>query len=432
MESRKVAFYTLGCKLNFSETSTISRYFIERGFQIVPFNAYADFYVINTCSVTSTANKKGRNAVAKTSSLNPNAIVIVTGCYAQLKIDEVKSITGVDYVFGANNKSDIDRILDTASKQQNAIVGTTDHNEMKEFFPAYSMGDRTRAFLKVQDGCDYFCAYCTVPFARGRSRNQSISQCIEQARILASHGMKEVVITGVNIGDFGKSTGENFGQLLRELVKIDEIKRWRIGSIEPNLLTDEIIEFIATNDKIMPHFHIPLQSGCDEILKLVGRRYDTALFRHKIEYIKKLIPNAFIGIDLIVGLNGEEDAHFAKTVEFVKSLDISFIHHFQYSERENTRALLFKPRTLPQTKKQRSDIVTGISDEKHSAFLSAQLGKTGKVLFESKKKNGKMFGFTDNYIKVAVDYDASLINQICRVELLDILDSETVNAKIIK
>ncbi|MCF0207561.1 MAG: tRNA (N(6)-L-threonylcarbamoyladenosine(37)-C(2))-methylthiotransferase MtaB, partial [Bacteroidales bacterium] len=345
----KVAFCTLGCRLNFAETSTISRFFTERGFSIVPFSQKADFYVLNSCSVTANANKKGRNAISRAYSLNPEATIIVTGCYAQLKPDEVANLPGVKYVFGTNNKAEIEKIIDQ-TLQEKAQISVTQHNEMKSYFPAFSKGDRTRAFLKVQDGCDYFCAYCTIPFARGRSRNQSIADCVKQVEDLARENMKEVIISGVNIGDFGKTTNESFHDLLKAFVKVDGIDRFRIGSIEPNLLTDEIIEFVASEPKIMPHFHIPLQTGSDELLKKIGRKYDTALFRHKIELIKKLIPNAFIGIDLIVGVNGETQEMFEQTVDFVSSLDISFIHHFQYSERENTRALDFVPRTSPKQK----------------------------------------------------------------------------------
>ena len=426
----KVAFCTLGCRLNFAETSTISRFFTERGFSIVPFSQKADFYVLNSCSVTANANKKGRNAISRAYSLNPEATIIVTGCYAQLKPDEVANLPGVKYVFGTNNKAEIEKIIDQ-TLQEKAQISVTQHNEMKSYFPAFSKGDRTRAFLKVQDGCDYFCAYCTIPFARGRSRNQSIADCVKQVEDLARENMKEVIISGVNIGDFGKTTNESFHDLLKAFVKVDGIDRFRIGSIEPNLLTDEIIEFVASEPKIMPHFHIPLQTGSDELLKKIGRKYDTALFRHKIELIKKLIPNAFIGIDLIVGVNGETQEMFEQTVDFVSSLDISFIHHFQYSERENTRALDVVPRTSPKQKAERSKIITEISNQKHYNFIKSQLGNTYNILFESTKKSGKMFGFTENYIKVAVDFDKNLINQIRKAQLIDFIDDGCVSVKFI-
>ena len=429
---KTVAFCTLGCRLNFAETSTISRYFIERGFTVVPFSQKADFYVLNSCSVTSNANRKGRNAVARAHSLNPDAIIIVTGCYAQLKADEVASLPGVNYVFGVNNKAEIENIIDNAVASHDVFVSTTPHNEMKSFVPAFSKGDRTRAFLKVQDGCDYFCAYCTIPFARGRSRNPSIAECVEQVKSLVADGMKEVIISGVNIGDFGKTTGENFLQLLKAIAKVEGIERYRIGSIEPDLLTDEIIEFVASEPKMMPHFHIPLQSGCDELLKLIGRRYDTALYRRKIELVKKLIPDAFIGIDLIVGVNGETPEMFAETVEFIESLDISFIHQFQYSERENTRALKFTPRVTSKQKQERADVIKSICERKHREFVQSRLGSVHEVLFESAKKGGQMFGYTDNYIRVAVPYDKALVNRICPVKLTKVVDDDIVEAEILK
>ncbi len=429
---KTVAFCTLGCRLNFAETSTISRYFIERGFAVVPFSQKADFYVLNSCSVTSNANRKGRNAVARAHSLNPDAIIIVTGCYAQLKADEVASLPGVNYVFGVNNKAEIEKIIDNAMASREVFVSTTPHNEMKSFVPAFSKGDRTRAFLKVQDGCDYFCAYCTIPFARGRSRNPSVAECVEQVKSLAADGMKEVIISGVNIGDFGKTTGENFLQLLKALAKVDGIERYRIGSIEPDLLTDEIIEFVASEPKMMPHFHIPLQSGCDELLKLIGRRYDTALYRRKIELVKKLIPDAFIGIDLIVGVNGETPEMFEETLKFVDSLDISFIHQFQYSEREGTRALKFTPRVTSKQKQERADEVKSVCERKHHEFVEKNLGSVRSVLFESAKKGGMMFGYTDNYIRVAVPYDKELINRIRPAKLSKVIDDDIVEAEILK
>lgn len=424
VNSKKVAFYTLGCKLNFAETSTISRFFTDRGISSVKFSEPADYYVINTCSVTANANKKSRNAIARAVKQNPDAVVIVTGCYAQLKPEEIKNIYGVDYVFGANNKDEIDRIIEISSKPVSTGVITTDHKEMKCFFPAVSKGDRTRAFLKIQDGCDYFCAYCTIPYARGRSRNSSIAEIIKQAEFVAADGINEIIISGVNIGDFGKSSGETFFDLLKEIVKVDGIERFRIGSIEPNLLTDEIIKFVAGEKKIMPHFHIPLQSGSDEMLKKINRKYDTSLYKSKIEQIKHLIPHAFIGIDLIVGVNGETDELFNETVNFVKTLDISFIHYFQYSERENTRAVNFEPKVSPQQKQNRAKIIDKISAQKHKDFMNSQIGKEFTVLFESSKKNNKMFGFTDNYIKVVTDFNKSLVNQIIPVKISGFYDDE--------
>ncbi len=428
--TKKVAFFTLGCKLNFAETSTISRFFLEKNFDAVKFSEKADFYVINTCSVTSNANKKSRNAISRALTLNPEAVIIVTGCYAQLKPDEIKNIYGVDYIFGANNKEEIERIIDISRKQENAGVITTDHKEMKSFFPAVSKGDRTRAFLKIQDGCDYFCAYCTIPYARGRSRNQTITETVEQAKSVAKEGIQEIIISGVNVGDFGKSTGENFFDLLKALADVEGIERIRIGSIEPNLLTEDIITFVANSNKIMPHFHIPLQSGSDEMLKLINRKYDTSFYRAKIETIKEQIPNAFIGIDLIVGVNGETDELFKKTESFVSSLDISFIHHFQYSERENTRAVNFTPKVNPQQKQKRAQIITKISDDKHRDFMQSQIGKNFKVLFESSRKNNKMYGFTENYIKVETDYNKSLINKIVEVKISGFAENDSMTVSL--
>ncbi len=428
---KTVAFCTLGCRLNFAETSTISRYFLQRGFSIVPYSQKADFYVLNSCSVTANANKKGRNAIARAHALNPEAIIIVTGCYAQLKPDEVAAQPGVNYVYGVNNKSEIETIIDEAERNSKARITATPFKEMNNFLPAYSKGDRTRAFLKVQDGCDYFCAYCTIPYARGRSRNQSIAECVSQVEGLVREGMHEVIISGVNIGDFGKSTSESFYDLLKAFTKIDGVDRYRIGSIEPDLLSDDMIRLVAENPKIMPHFHIPLQVGCDALLKQIGRRYDTALYRHKIALIKSLMPDAFIGIDLIVGVNGETEEMFDETVAFVSSLDISFIHQFQYSEREGTRALKFVPRVTAQQKKERADVVAAICADKHKSFVESQLGKTFNVLFESTRKGGKMFGFTENYIRVSVDFDRNLVNKICKVRLLEAIDEECVSAEIL-
>jgi threonylcarbamoyladenosine tRNA methylthiotransferase MtaB len=430
-KNKKVAFYTLGCKLNFAETSTISRFFIDENFEVVKFNEFADFYVINTCSVTSNADKKSRNAVSKALHLNPDSVVIVTGCYAQLNADEIRKTFGIDYIFGTNNKDEIRRIVSNFDKNKSPDVITTCHNEMKTFFPAFSKGDRTRSFLKIQDGCDYFCSYCTIPYARGRSRNQSINEIVLSAGNLVNEGIKEIIISGVNIGDFGKTTGENFSELLVALSSISGLERFRIGSIEPNLLSEEIIKLAAESKRFMPHFHIPLQSGSDSMLKLMNRKYDTKLFRNKIEKIKKLIPHAFIGIDLIVGVNGETAEYFNETSEFVDSMDISFIHYFQYSERKNTKAIDFKPKVTSQQKQERSKVIKEISDKKHYNFLKDNIGKEFYVLFESTVKKNKIFGYTENYIKVETDYDKTLINNIVKVKLQDFADNETLLAKIV-
>jgi threonylcarbamoyladenosine tRNA methylthiotransferase MtaB len=429
MKTKKVAFYTLGCKLNFAETSTISRFFLDEGFEIVKFSEIADFYVINTCSVTSNANKKSRNAIARAKLKNPNSVVIATGCYAQLKPEEIEKLHYADYIIGANDKHQINEILKTHSSKDISSKYITNHKEVKTFFAAFSKGDRTRSFLKVQDGCDYFCAYCTIPYARGRSRNLSIEGIIDNAKNIAKENIKEIILTGINIGDFGKSTNETFYDLLLALLEVKSIERIRTGSIEPNLLEDRIIHLIASEKKLMPHFHIPLQSGSNEMLNLIGRRYDTNLFRSKVETIKYLIPDAFIGIDLIVGLNGETEMHFNETYEFIKSLDISFIHHFQYSEREGTPAVNFTPKTSPQQKQKRAAIVSEISNIKHSNFLKKSIGTKHTVLFESAHKNGKIYGYTDNYIRVCTEFNKNLLNQIIEVSLIKFDDKDTLIAK---
>jgi len=429
MSNKKVAFFTLGCKLNFAETSTISRFFTSNGFEIVKFADIADYYIINSCTVTSNANKKSRNAISRARKKNAKAVIIVTGCYAQLKDREIEDLHLADYIIGANDKAQIETIIEKHSDLIQ-FKYLTDHKNVESFFPAYSMGDRTRSFLKIQDGCDYFCAYCTIPYARGRSINESIKSIIKNAENIALGGIKEIILTGVNIGDFGKSTGENLFELLKELVKISGIERIRIGSIEPNLLEDRIINLIASEKKLMPHFHIPLQSGSDEVLKLIRRRYSTDLFRKKIETIKELIPEAFIGIDLIVGLNGETETHFNQTIDFINSLDISFIHHFQYSEREGTSAINFSPKPSSKIKKERAEQIANISDYKHKIFLESFIGKDSKVLFESSKKEGKIYGYTDNYIRVCIKYDKSLINRIVDVKILEFYEDDILKVNL--
>ncbi|MDD2636278.1 MAG: tRNA (N(6)-L-threonylcarbamoyladenosine(37)-C(2))-methylthiotransferase MtaB [Bacteroidales bacterium] len=427
----KVAFYTLGCKLNFAETSTISHFFEKEGYKIVAFKEFADVYVINTCSVTANANKKSRNAVSRAKNKNPDAIIIATGCYAQLKPEDFTNITGIDYIIGANDKDKIATIIKSIEKKETSVLITTDHKDMTRFFSSASYGERTRSFFKIQDGCDYFCAYCTIPYARGRSRNESIANLIIQAKDIAKKGIKEIILTGVNIGDFGKSTNESFYDLLQALTKIEGLERIRLSSIEPNLLTDAIIELVAQNKKIMPHFHIPLQSGSDAMLKMIKRKYDTNLFRKKIEKIRLNLPNAFIGIDLIVGLNGETDALFTETINFIKSLDVSFIHHFKYSEREGTPAVKFTPKTNSHTKDKRAETITNISKLKHKEFQDKQIGTKHVVLFESSRKDNTIFGFTDNYIKVATQYKKELINTIKKVEITGFVDSDTMSIKFI-
>ncbi|HOK37762.1 MAG TPA: tRNA (N(6)-L-threonylcarbamoyladenosine(37)-C(2))-methylthiotransferase MtaB [Bacteroidales bacterium] len=430
--NKTVAFNTLGCKLNFAESSQIYSFFKEKGFKLVPFSQNADFYVINTCTVTSNANKKSRNAIQRAISKNNNAIIIVTGCYTQTGMEELKKIDGIDYIFGANDKEEIKKIIDHALKFESPVIKTTEHNEMKTFFPAVSQDDRTRTFLKIQDGCDYFCSYCTIPYARGRSRNMSIKNVLQKIEEEVEKGTKEIILTGVNIGDFGKSTSENFYNLLKAIVKQNKIPRLRIGSIEPDLLIEDIIKLVADSEIIMPHFHIPLQSGDNELLKIMKRKYTAELFKNRIDNIRKYIPDAFIGIDLIVGMNGETNEIFERSYNFVKSLDISYIHYFQYSERKGTPALNFTPKISSQIKNERAKLINQLCEEKNKKFLKKNIGKTQKVLFEAKKKNEKIFGFTENYIRVSASFKSDLINKIITVRLKDFdFDNDCMNSEII-
>lgn len=417
-ENKRAAYYTLGCKLNFAETSTIGKLLSERGIRKVRPGEKADICVVNTCSVTELADKKCRQAIRRISKQHPGAFIVVTGCYAQLKPEEVAHIEGVDLVLGAEQKLDVLRYLENLDKKAGggAVVASAT-KDIHTFSPSCSAGDRTRHFLKVQDGCDYFCSYCTIPFARGRSRNGTIASLVAQAEEVARGGGKEIVLTGVNIGDFGKSTGESFIDLIRALDQVEGIVRYRISSIEPNLITDEAIDFVAASRRFAPHFHIPLQSGSDEVLRLMRRRYDTALFRHKIEKIKAVMPHAFIGVDVIVGTRGETDAYFETARGFIDSLDISQLHVFSYSERPGTQALKIDYAVDPKTKHLRSQQLLDISDRKLHAFYEAHIGCEAEVLFEHARKEGKMYGFTENYIKTEIPYDASLANVTRRVRL---------------
>lgn len=417
-ENKRAAYYTLGCKLNFAETSTIGKLLAGQGIRKVRPGEKADICVVNTCSVTELADKKCRQAIRRIGKQHPGAFIVVTGCYAQLKPDEVAHIEGVDLVLGAEQKLDLLRYLDNLDKKtaEGAVVASA-AKDIRTFSPSCSADDRTRHFLKVQDGCDYFCSYCTIPFARGRSRNGTIASLVEQAAEVARQGGKEIVLTGVNIGDFGKSTGESFIDLIRALDEVEGIVRYRISSIEPNLITDEAIDFVAASRRFAPHFHIPLQSGSDEVLQLMRRRYDTALFRHKIEKIKAVMPHAFIGVDVIVGTRGETDTYFETARAFIESLDISQLHVFSYSERPGTAALKIDYAVDPQTKHLRSQQLLDISDRKLHAFYEAHSGCEAEVLFEHARKEGKMYGFTENYIKVEVPYEASLANTTRRVRL---------------
>lgn len=416
-QDKKAVYYTLGCKLNFAETSSIGKSLKEAGIRTARRGEKADIIVVNTCSVTEVADKKCRQAIHKLVKTHPGAYVIVTGCYAQLKPDTVADIEGVDLVLGAEQKGDLMDYLVTLEKSAHGAAITTATKDIRKFSPSCSRGDRTRYFLKVQDGCDYFCSYCTIPFARGRSRNGKIADLVEQAREVAAEGGKEIVLTGVNIGDFGKTTGETFLDLIKELDKVEGIERYRISSIEPNLLTDEIIEFVSTSRRFMPHFHIPLQSGCDEVLKLMRRRYDTALFASKIHKIKQLMPHAFIGVDVIVGTRGETPEYFESAYNFIESLDVTQLHVFSYSERPGTQALKIDYIVSPEDKHKRSQRLLELSDKKLKDFYSHHIGKEAVVLSEHSKPGAPMHGFTENYIRVELNADKVKDNHLVKVKL---------------
>ena len=424
-QNKKAVYYTLGCKLNFSETSTIGKILKEAGVRTARKGEVADICIVNTCSVTEVADKKCRQAIHRLAKENPGAFIVVTGCYAQLKPGQVADIEGVDLVLGAEQKGDLIKYLGDMQKREHGEAVTTALKDIRKFSPSCERGDRTRYFLKVQDGCDYFCSYCTIPFARGRSRNGSIADIVKQAEEVAAEGGKEIVITGVNTGDFGKSTGENFFDLVKALDGVEGIERYRISSIEPNLLTDEIIEFVYKSKRFMPHFHIPLQSGCDEVLKLMRRRYDTALFAEKIQKIKSLMPDAFIGVDVIVGTRGETEEYFEKAYQFIKGLDVTQLHVFSYSERPGTQALKIDHVVSPDEKHERSQRLLAISDEKTKAFYRKHIGREMKVLMEHSKEGVPMHGFTDNYIRVEIKRDNELDNRIITVRLECFNEDET-------
>lgn len=418
-QNKTAVYYTLGCKLNFSETSTIGRLLQEAGVRTARKGEKADICVVNTCSVTEVADKKCRQAIHRLVKNHPGAFVVVTGCYAQLKPDTVAKIEGVDLVLGAEQKKDLLQYLGNLQKNESGQAFTSALKDIRSFAPSCSRGDRTRFFLKVQDGCDYFCSYCTIPFARGRSRNGTIASLVKQAQQAAAEGGKEIVITGVNIGDFGKSTGETFFDLVKALDQVEGIERYRISSIEPNLLTDKIIEYVAHSRRFMPHFHIPLQAGSDEVLKLMRRRYDTALFASKIEKIKKVMPDAFIGVDVIVGTRGETEEYFEQACRFIQGLDVTQLHVFSYSERPGTQALKIEHVVSPEEKHRRSQRLLELSDAKTRAFYQRHIGQTMPVLLERPKPGLPMHGFTPNYIRVEVPFRAELDNQVVNVRLGD-------------
>ncbi len=426
-KGKKAAFYTLGCKLNFSETSTIAGSFKEVGFERVEFEEKADVYVINTCSVTNQGDKESRNIIRRAVKNNPDAMVIVVGCYSQLKPEEVGHIEGVDMVLGTQEKFLIPAYLGDLKKKETTEIKTTRLADIKSYHKAFSWGDRTRSFLKIQDGCDYYCSFCTIPFARGKSRNDNIANTITEAKKAVDKGFKEVILTGVNIGDFGKSTGENFLDLLKSLEKVDGLQRLRLGSIEPNLLKDEIIELVVVSKVIMPHFHIPLQSGSDEILSLMKRKYSTDLFAKRVQRIREIVPHAFIGVDVIAGTNGETEEHFKESYDFINSLEISQLHPFTYSERSGTQALKIPWKVEIEDRKRRTQMYINLSEKKLRAFYEKHLETNQNVLFEEQFKKEKTLGFTENYIKVEVSYNEELVNQVKKVKLKSILQNGHVS-----
>jgi threonylcarbamoyladenosine tRNA methylthiotransferase MtaB len=419
---KKVAFYTLGCKLNFSETSTIARLFEDAGFAKVDFEDAPDVYVINTCSVTENADKKCKQLVKRASKINPEAFIVIVGCYAQLKPEEIAKITGVDMVLGANEKFNIlEHLEKQEGKRTQPTVSYDNIKNTNDFVPSFSMGDRTRSFLKVQDGCDYFCTFCTIPLARGKSRNASIHDTILEAEKIAATDVKEVVLTGVNIGDFGQGSEENFNQLIHALDKVTGINRYRISSIEPNLLSNEIIDFCLMESRgFVPHFHIPLQSGSNRLLKLMRRKYERELYAERVKHIKSIRPDACIGVDVIVGFPGETDEDFMDSVNFLKDLDISYLHVFTYSERANTGAPKLGEKVPMEVRRERSKQLHLLSDRKKRQFYSENIGTNRTVLFEHEEDEGFMYGFTENYIKVKFPFDSSMTNTFQVVQLTEV------------
>ena len=416
-------FHTFGCKLNFSETSSVARMFSEKGIRRVQSGETPDIVVVNTCSVTDVADKKCRQAINRFARLYPEAVIVVTGCYAQLKSDEIAAIHGVDIVAGTDRKLELLDYLDRWLENRRTESYITPLTDIRKFDPSCSRGDRTRYFLKVQDGCDYWCSYCTIPKARGRSRSGTIESIVDQARQVAEEGGREIVLTGVNIGDFGKGRDDTFFDLIKALDNVDGIERYRISSIEPNLLTDEMIEWVASSRRFMPHFHIPLQAGSDEVLRLMRRHYDTALFRHRVERIREVMPHAFIGVDLIVGARGETDELFERSRDYVESLDISRLHVFPYSERPGTRALDIDYVVPQEVKHRRTNVMQRISEHKLADFASRFSGTVRPVLLEHQRPRRPMTGFTDNYLKVEVKPVAEYANKVVPVMLGEVIDN---------
>lgn len=427
---KTVSFYTLGCKLNFSETSTIGRSLMEEGYRKVEFQEGADVYVINTCSVTDHADRKCKKVVKEALRHNPQAFVAVIGCYAQLKPAEIAGIPGVDLVLGAAEKFNIKNYIGTGIKKEQAEIHEGKIKEVLDYHASYSIGDRTRTFLKVQDGCDYFCSFCTIPLARGKSRSDTLENVVKQAHEIVAQGTKEIVLTGVNTGDFGAQTGETFFDLLKALDQVEGLERLRISSIEPNLLSDEIIDFAAESKTIVPHFHVPLQSGSDELLKLMRRKYLSSLYASRVERIKSKMPHACIGVDVIVGFPGETQEEFLKTYTFLNELDISYLHVFPYSERINTTAYKMPGKVRMGERTDRVKMLQILSDKKKRHFYEQHLNGEFKVLWEAENDGNTMYGFTENYIKVKTDYDPMLVNEITPVKLKNIDEEGIVSAGI--
>ncbi|WP_299313718.1 tRNA (N(6)-L-threonylcarbamoyladenosine(37)-C(2))-methylthiotransferase MtaB [uncultured Aquimarina sp.] len=438
MNRKKVAFYTLGCKLNFSETSTIARDFTNEGFDRVDFSENADIYVINTCSVTENADKRFKTIVKQAQKGNPDAFVAAVGCYAQLKPEELVAVDGVDLVLGATEKFKITDYINDLSKNEFGEVHSCEIEEADFYVGSYSIGDRTRAFLKVQDGCDYKCTYCTIPLARGISRSDTLGNVLKNAKEISEQGIKEIVLTGVNIGDYGKGEFGNkkhehtFYELVQALDEVDGIERLRISSIEPNLLKNKTIDFVSKSRTFVPHFHIPLQSGNDEILKLMRRRYLSGLYVDRVNKIKEVMPYACIGVDVIVGFPGETDDHFLDTYNFLSELDISYLHVFTYSERENTVAASLENVVPQDVRKKRSKMLRGLSVKKRRAFYESQIGTNRTVLFESENKEGYIHGFTENYVKVKMPWNPSFVNTLHKVRLSDIDDEGMVRFELLE
>lgn len=430
---KKVAFHTLGCKLNYSETSTISRKFEEKGYRKVDFTDTPDIFIINTCSVTENADKKCHKLVREARAISPDAYVAIIGCYAQLKPKEIASIPGVDAVLGANEKFRLVELLDGFVRPPQPVVYNCDIDQVNTFHTSFSMQDRTRTFLKVQDGCDYSCSFCTIPLARGASRSDSVANIVRSAHEIAAAGVKEIVLTGVNTGDFGLHQGERrerFIDLVRALDEVEGIARIRISSIEPNLLTDEIISFVAHSQRFVPHFHVPLQSGSNRVLRLMRRRYQRDLYTGRVEQIKAEMPDACIGVDVIVGFPGETEEDFLETYRYLNELDVSYLHVFTYSERENTLAAAMPDPVPQQVRSERSRMLHILSDKKRRAFYEKNVGSTRTVLFENDIEEGMIHGFTDNYVRVAVPADENLVNRVCSVWIDEITDDCVAKAKL--